>query len=388
MTKETRIRQSSNADDTDLRSLKIHISDKVITTPTKAVLSNNFYKDTQFPDDLLDIQELFVRFDENTLAKANEDAKYSSDKNNDLGRQKDKTKGCPHFCLSEFKNRGEEWRYPNDTEIDILTNFAYSHSNITPIPSIPKVARNLNIDNFDDFLEYLDTCYNSIEVRNKKSILGYVPTVAPIFGKYLINFYLDRGINAFYIDFDGTMVKSRVDTLNAMKVELAKRGYEENSFFHFVNASYGKAINDEKILSARDLLSFGYGLDSLGGIHAGPRRNKEFYDKLKKMKNLSRNTNRILNVEDYGYYRFDAIKDNLESIYPQNALIDKTELSIPVESRVKNYLKILNLQQQCIEADKLVQLVEETPSESLDYYKSKRNVLDTDLKDLSKNAKH
>ncbi|WP_321429859.1 hypothetical protein [uncultured Methanolobus sp.] len=388
MTKETKIRQSSNADDTDLRSLKVQIGDKAITTPTKAVLSNNFYKNTKFPDNLLDIQELFVRFDENTLAKANEDAKYSSDKNNELGRQKDRANGCPHFCLSEFKNKGEYWRYPTDDEIDILTNFAYSHSNITPIPSIPKVARNLNIENFQDFLDYLDSCYNSIEIRNKKSILGYIPTVAPIFGKVLINFYLDKGINAFYIDFDGTMVKSRVDTLNAMKVELAKRGYEENSFFHFVNASYGKAINDEKILSARDLLSFGYGLDSLGGIHAGPRRSKEFYEKLKIMKDLPRNTNRLLNVKDYGYYRFDAVKDNLEAVYPQNALIEKSELSTHVESRVKNYLKILNLQQQCIEADNLVQLINETPNESLDYYKSKKNVLDTDLKDLAKNAIH
>ncbi|RSD34380.1 MAG: hypothetical protein CI953_911 [Methanohalophilus sp.] len=386
MTKETKIRQFSNADDTDLRSLKLHIGNKAITTPTKAVLSNNFYKDTKFPDDLLDIQELFVRFDEYTIAKVNEDSKYSSNKNNELGKQKDKVNNCPHFCLSEFKNKGEHWRYPTADEIDILINFAYSHSNITPIPSIPKVARNLNIDNFETFLEYLDTCYNSIEVRNKKSILGYIPTAAPLFGKELINFYLDRGINAFYIDFDGTMVKSRVDTLNAMKVELAKRGYEENNFFHFVNVSYGKAINDEKILSARDLLSFGYGLDSLGGIHAGPRRNKEFYEKLKKKKDLPRNTNRLLNVDDYGYHRFDAIKDNLEDIYPQNALIEKTELSTHIESRVKNYLKILNLQQQCIEADKLGQLIDETPNESLDYYKSKKNVLDTDLKDLSKNA--
>ncbi|MCC4771861.1 hypothetical protein FXV91_17330 [Methanosarcina sp. DH2] len=388
MTKETKIRQYSTADDTELRSFNIHLGDKTIKTPTKAVLTNNFYKETTFPSDLSDIQELFVRLDDKTLVKADNDNKYSSKKNNDLGKQKDKANGCPHFCLLEFKNKGEEWRYPTEYEIEVLTNLAYSHSSITPIPSIPKVARKLDPENFDFFLEYLDTCYNSIEVRNKKSILGYIPAVAPAYGRALINFYLDRGINAYYIDFDGTMVKSRADTINAMKVELAKRGYEENNFFHYVNASYGKAINDEKVLSARDLLGFGYGLDSLGGVHAGPRRDKAFYEKLKEMKDVTRNVNRLLNVEDYGYYRFDTIKDNIESFYPENALIEKEELFINVESRVQNYLKIVNLQQQCIEADKLTQIVDENPDKSLDYYKSKKNVKDTDLKDLSKNVIH
>jgi hypothetical protein len=387
MTKETKIRQYSNADDTELRSLKIHLGDKTIKTPTKAVLTNNFYKETMFPSDLSDLQELFVRLDEKTLVKADNDSKYSSKKNNDLGKQKDKANECPHFCLLEFKDKGEGWRYPTEYEVKVLTNLAYSHSSITPIPSIPKVARKLDIENFDLFLEYLDACYNSIEVRNKKSILGYIPAVAPAFGRVLINFYLDRGINAYYIDFDGTMVKSRADTINAMKVELAKRGYDENNFFHFVNASYGKAINDEKVLSARDLLGFGYGLDSLGGVHAGPRRDKEYYERLKAMKDVPRNVNRLLNVEDYGYYRFDTIKDDIEQFYPENALIEKEQLFTNVESRVQNYLKIINLQQQCIEADKLTQIINENPGKSLDYYKSKKNVIDSDLKDISKYAR-
>jgi len=384
MTKETRIHLHSNADDTELRSLNIHIGGKTVTTPTKAVLSNNFYKETMFPNNLSDIQELFVRFDDTSLVKADEDTKYSSKKNNDLAKQKDKANGCPHFCLLEFKNKGEDWRYPTENEIEVLTNLAYCHSNITPIPSVPKVARKLNVDNFESFLEYLDTCYSSIEVRNKKSILGYIPTVAPMFGRALINFYLDRGINAYYIDFDGTMVKSRVDTLNAMKIELTKRGYEEKSFFHFVNASYGKAINDEKVLSARDLLGFGYGLDSLGGIHAGPRRNKEFYERLKAMKDVPRNIKRLLNVDDYGYYRFDIIKDNLENVYPTDAIIPKEKLNTDIKSRLENYLKIVNLQQQCIEADKLITVTSETPDKSLEYFKTKKNVLENDLKTLSK----
>jgi hypothetical protein len=327
-----------------------------------------------------------LKFDEKTLIKKDQDSKYSSDKNNQLKREKEKANGCPHFCLLEFKNKGENWRYPTEKEIDILTNVAYSHSDITPIPSVPKAARNLNVENFDAFVEYLDSCYNSIEIRNKKCIMGYIPAVATLFSRELINYYLDKGINAYYVDFDSSMITSRIDMLNAMKRELAKRGYEENHLFHFVNVSYGKSINDQKVLSARDILGFGYGLDSLGGIHSGPKRSPEFYEKLKAMKNISRNTKRLLNVDDYGYYRFDSVKDNLESIYPADALISITDLNIGTESRLEKYLKIVNLQQQCIEADKLAQVTTEEPAKSLEYFKSKKNVLKNDLKYLSKSS--
>ncbi|MCO5383948.1 MAG: hypothetical protein NHB15_19315 [Methanosarcina barkeri] len=386
MTKETEIHLCSIADDTDLRSLQVRIGNKDLKTPTKAIATNSFYKDTSFPKELCDLQELFLKFDGESLIKKDQDLKFSSNKNKQLKREKEKANGCPYFCLLEFKNKGENWRYPTEKEIDILTNLAYSHSDITPIPSVPKVARNLNIENFDVFIEYLDSCYNSIEIRNKKNIMGYIPATAPLFGRELINYYLDKGINAYYVDFDSSMITTHLDVLNAMKRELAKRGYEENHLFHFVNVSYGKSINDQKVLSARDILGFGYGLDSLGGIHSGPKRNPEFYEKLKAMKNISRNTKRLLNVNDYGYYRFDAIKDNLENIYPADALISIDELNTGNESRLEKYLKIVNLQQQCIEADKLAQVTTEEPNKSLEYFKSKKNVLKNDLKYLSKSS--
>jgi len=149
MTKEVKIHQCSNADDTELRCLEVKIGKKSLTTPTKAISTNNFYKDTSFPEELSDLQELFLRFNEESLTKLNEDTKESAKKNNILAREKAKANNSPHFCLLEFKNKGESWRYPTESEIEILTNTAYSHSEITPIPSIPKVARKLDAGNSD-----------------------------------------------------------------------------------------------------------------------------------------------------------------------------------------------------------------------------------------------
>jgi len=389
MTRETRISMCSIADDTDLRSLEIQIGPQKFRTPTTAVITNNFYKDTSFPKDLLDLHEMFLRFDEDSLIKLDQDTGYSVDKNKKLDHSVNKTHSCPKFCLLEFKNNTKnsvESRYPTHQEIDILTNFAYSHSDITPIPSVPKMVRNLHKDNIDDFLTYLNICCETIEVRNKKCILGYIPTTAPLFTRKIVNLYLDKGINAYYIDFDGTMVTSHLDMLNSLKRELAKRGYDENNFLHYVNVTYGKSINDTKVLSARDLLAFGHGLDSLGGIHTSQRRPPEYYEMLKTKKDINRNTNRLLNIDNYGYYIYDTLGNKFETLYPENALINKDLLNTPVKTRLTKLIKIVNLQQQCLEADKLGQIINETPDESLNYFESKRNVLDNDIKLLSKRS--
>lgn len=385
MSSEVKITKYSNADDTDLRALEVDIGSKTIKTPAKALITNDFFKDTIFPPEFSNLHESFLRFDEKSLISMDEDKKYSMKKNNDIFKYKVKANNCPSICITEFKSSGNGNRYPNPYEIETLSNIAYSFSDITPIPSVPKMVRNINKDNFEDFLTYLRCCYEAISVRNKKKIMGYMPTVTSLYTKKIVDFYVDNGINSFYIDFDGTMVKSHLDSLNTLKRQLAKRGYEENNFIYYINVSYGKSINDQNVLSARDLLAFGHGLDGLGGIHVSPKRNKEFYEWLKKQKDINRNTTRILNRNDYGYYRLDTLDENLIQTLPEDTFFDidslKTESSI---SRIKRLVNIVNLQQQCVESDVLKDIVQEEQEKSLNYFKSKRNVTDTDLKNLSK----
>jgi hypothetical protein len=291
------------------------------------------------------------------------------------------------LCLLQFKNEGNYSRYPTSDEIDILINTAYSFSDITPIPAIPKIARTLDMENFDAFLGYLEACYDSIMVRNKKPILGYIPVTVPLFTRKIIDFYLDHGVNAYYIDFDGTLISTHATALNALKVQLMKRGYEENNFLHYVNVSFGKSINDQEVLSARDLLGFGHGLDSLGGIHMAPKRNREFYEWLKKQKDIPRNTNRLLNRENYGYYRVDLLGTEITRMIPEGSPVSRYDLTSTEESRQTRAVKILNLHQQCAESIVLKTIVNENPDNTLGYYSSKRNVLESDLKLLSKSGR-
>ncbi|MCK9591645.1 MAG: hypothetical protein M0Q91_06525 [Methanoregula sp.] len=384
MSTEIRISGYSISDDTDLRTLEFSIGNKPVKTPTRALNTNTFFRETKIQANIACLNELYFTLNETSLRNINEQQAASTAKNKAAQKSITQSGNKPTMCLLQFKNDGMAPRFPTPDEIEILTNTAYAFSDITPIPSIPKVARALDSDNLDEFLAYLDACYQAIMVRNKKPILGYVPATVPLFTRKIINFYLDHGINAFYIDFDGVQISSKAMSLNALKVEIKKRGYEENNFLHFVNVSYGKSINDEEVLSARDLLGFGQGLDSLGGVHMGPKRNPGFYEWLKTQKDVKRNTNRLLNRQNYGYYRVDTLGARLAAMIPRDAPVQQSDITSSSESRQTRAVKIVNQHQQCIESNVLMTMVNETPDKTLGYFGSKSNVLPGDLKLLSK----
>jgi len=387
MSTEIRIADYSVSDDTDLRSLEFSIGNKSVKTPTRAINTKTFFRETIIPTNLACLNELYFTLSETSLRNINEQPAASQEKNKAAHKRIAQSGNKPTMCLLQFKNEELAPRFPTPDEIEILTNTAYAFSDITPIPSIPKVARALTSENLEEFLSYLDVCYQAIMVRNKKPILGYLPATVPLFTRKIIDFYLDHGINAYYIDFDGTMISTHATALNALKVQLMKRGYEENNFLHYVNVSYGKSINDQEVLSARDLLGFGQGLDSLGGVHMGPKRNPGFYEWLKAHKDVKRNTNRLLSCEDYGYYRVDTLGARITGMIPRDAPVQQSDITSSSESRQTRAVKILNQHQQCVESTVLRIMVNETPDKTLGYFGSKSNVLPVDLKLLSKSSR-
>lgn len=387
MSTEIRVSGYSSSDDTDLRSLEFSVANKPVKTPTRALNTGTFFRDTKIALELASLNELYFTFDETSLKAINENPAASKTKNKIVHKSTVQSGFKPTLCILQFKNQDAAARYPSDSEIDILTNTAYSFSDITPIPSLPKIARGLDTDNFDAFIANLDKNIETINVRNKKPIIGYIPATAPLFIRKIINFYLDRGINAYYIDFDGTMISNHATALNALKIELKKRGYEENNFLHFINVSYGKSINDQEVLSARDLLGFGQGLDSLGGIHTGPKRNPDYFKWLKAHKDVKQNTNRILNRDDYGYYKVKNLGDSILKMVPKDVPVQPGDITSSSENHQTRAVKIVNMHQQCVESTVLRTIVKESPDKTLGYFRSKSNVLETDLKNLIKTSR-
>jgi len=393
MNLEIKVRDLITSDDSNLRSFRVKLANYEIQTPIKSITTTSLLKGNIISGELSNLSEHFIRFDEYSLKLYYSDKKRTDEINRAYNRHKEKLdEKTTTITIVEYRNKeprdinGEVIaKIPNDEEIKMLINAAYSFSDITAIPSIPRVARKINLDNFPNFKNYLKKCYDRIQLTNKKKILGYIPMVAPLFIELLVEFYISLGINAFYVDFDGTTLNTNKSGIDALKRKLSEEGYEENHFLHYINISYGKAINEIGVLTARDLLAFGHGFDSLGGIHVPPKRGKGFYDWLKKQKDIVRNTTRILNKGDYGYYRYGHPGVEIEKIYPKDALFDLKEIiKKPSFYAKRRYFNIENIHQQALEAVNLRRIVRENGDKTIKYFKEKKNVKKEDIKLLTR----
>jgi len=393
MSVEVKISDVKTSDDSRLRSFKVNLANCEIQTPVKAITTTDFFSDTGFPNDLSNLSEHFIRFNEQSLELYYTNKKSTDTKSRAYDKHKKKlSSNITSITLVEYKNKEPKnenketiSKIPNDQEIKRLINAAYSLSDITAIPSIPLVARNINFEVLPNFLTYLQKCYDQIKISNKKKIMGYIPMVAPAFIELIVDFYIrDLGVNAFYVDFDGTTLNTNKPGIDVLKRKISEEGYEENHFLHNVNISYGKAINEIGVLTARDLLSFGHGFDSLGGVHVPPKRAKNFYEWLKKHKDITGNTTRVLNKDDYGYYKYGLKEINIENIYPKDSLFTFKEIDEkPKFSTKKKLFNMGNLQQQALESINLRRIVKEQNDKTVNYFGTKKNVTKQDIKILS-----
>jgi len=270
---------------------------------------------------------------------------------------------------------------PSRSEIDVLTNFAYTFSDITPIPAIPKVASSLTLENADLFIQYIQDCIESIEVWNYKPIMGYLPIGAPppILEK-LINLYLDAGINAYYLDYNLSGLAGSSTNITVLKRVLASRGYSENHCFYVLNMKYGKEQKEKSVLPARDFLGLGLGLDSIGNSH---RTRPLPYHVAKENTPVSKKI-RVLNRSEYGYYRLD-LPDLVSGMhYPIDSPISLDQIvSTTSQAGKERLVEQVNLHEQTAECFTLQQIISEEKSHTFDYFQSKSCLDKKDLKILT-----
>jgi hypothetical protein len=385
MNPEISVRNVDVSEDSGLRNMEVNLAKNYIKTPTKSITTRDFFKDTKFPLDISMLSEHFIRFSKEHLRNYYYDKKVTDKINQNFAKHKRKVSvNTTTLTIVEYRTTGISANIPTEEEIKALINAAYAFSDVVVIPSVPKFSRTIDIDTIEIFLKYVANCLERIEIINKKKIMGYIPMTAPAFLEIVIDFYLDNGVNAYCIDFDGTTLSTNLSQIEAIKRTLAERGYEENSFLHYINIAYGKAINDIGVLSARDLLVFGHGLDSLGGVHTGPKRGKQFFEWLKEHKDVLKNTTRVLSKEDYGYYRYKE-KADLSRVYPEDAMISLEDvIQREAFSTKRRLLNIVNLQQQALESNNLREIVKETPEKTIEYFDSKRCVSKDDIKQMKK----
>jgi hypothetical protein len=191
--------------------------------------------------------------------------------------------------------------YPSGRELEYLLNTALIISDIVPIPNFRNITTNINSDlQFLEYTTFLETVISNVESHKiRKPIMGVIPKLSWTNTEKLVNLYVDKGLNAFYVDVAArNSITAQRDFLHVFSV-LQEHDMIENSFVYAFNVDAGRLSKNATVVNARDILSYGFGFDAMGRKHRRVKASSETWRKINTLPNRVRFFNRY----DYGYHR-------------------------------------------------------------------------------------
>ena len=234
-------------------------------------------------------------------------------------------------------------------------------------------------------MDFVDECFNEISTLNYNPIMGMIPILTPTYTEQLVDYYLNKNVNSFCVDFDGRTPSSTSDNITSMLKQIKNYdGDLDDVFITAINLSVGRAGKKADVIFAKDVLSYGFGIDSFGENHKslsfkpGPPKPQPIHI----LQEQELNKLRLFNKEDYGYYK--AGTSDLEKIYPNDSIVPFDVLKDSIKKSKKN-LKlqhIFNIEQQGIEALNIRELI--TEQEVTKYIGDKRYIKPEDLKKMKR----
>jgi len=380
--------KSTPDEDLQYRSQQVKANNKEIITPIKAIDPTKIETGISISKEVGGLTEIYFGLTKNKILNHLQGNEHTLDYAlNGIDKKIENPDKEVKLCFFEYK----EVDFPSNKEISFMVDQAYIHSDITPIPMlrdfIDKVS-NVNVikgkkkfspneKKFNNFLAYLDDAIQTIEQRNSKPIMGYLPDYPYGFPE-LIEFYVKKGINTFYYDSHGSSPITVKGTLRNLLRELSSQETLENSFVHMINPNYGRAAKDSSYIPAKDILGFGVGIDSLGEKHIPLKINKKLAEDMKKNPD---NRARLFDKSSYGYLKTSDSK-LIEQFYPNDSGIDiknfKTGKKPPI--KIQNSF---NMEQLALESITLKDKISKS-QKILKYLETKKNVKEEDLKILKK----
>lgn len=265
---------------------------------------------------------------------------------NAIQNQVDKLSG-PVVFFFEYKDK----KFPQVIERNFMLHTEYSFSDIPCLPITPSIIKAIvkNEIPFEEYLVFIKESIEFLQKFNAKPIMGIVPDLSYGYLEELIKVYVEKGLNAFCIDFDcHTPTSYKATILQCYRI-LDEYKVLDTSFFYALNVNPGRFIKNKSVINAKDILSFGFGLDAMGGLHRFKFPPKETIANLgSKWRPLDRGQNkvRLFNRTDYGYYRAEFAPSIGEKIshtcIPLETFSKNSNIADPL---IRHYEKIFNLEQ-------------------------------------------
>lgn len=292
------------------------------------------------------------------------------------------------MCFLEIKKDS----IPNQKEIEFITDQAYVHSDITPLPmlsnfvwritdkkeSAKKPTRIPNDSKFKLVMKYLRDSIETIEQINKKPIMGYVPDYR-MYYEDLVKIYHDCGINTFYFDAHLSSPITLQTSLRAFIRELSKNGMLEKSLIHMINPSQGRAARNSEVVRAGDVLGFGLGVDILGERHMRRPLSPKV---IENMNHNPDNRYRLFDKDSYGYLR-TCDMEKIRTFYPSDSWINMAQVIDDGRRPDPKVQNTFNVEQLALEGNVLQSRLAGNEG-MLKYVEGKSNVDEASIKVLKR----
>lgn len=349
MTTHLEIEPLSNDNGRSLfRSQRIKLDGKEAVTPLKALNPAKFRSTVPLNKKAHGFNELYQKLSADKISilqkDSNEHDRFSRNLSNLAGKAQPNDLS---ICFVRFSSKPK--KFPSKKEIEFLTDVSHSFSDITPMPIVDV---KVDSSNFPEYLKYMQLCHNTIEELNSKPIMGILPNLPRELYPKLLDFYLDKQISSFCFDFDGS-------TPNHLKLRPIMRYFNtkkalDDVLIHGINARPGKVLKNTNVIPSKDFIAYGFGLDILGESHVGPKRPKEFFEKMKNAVNQQQgNKKRIFIKSDYGYHKTNISKD-ISELYPNDT---KIKLDNILHEPQQTWQNLFNMEQQSIETSRIREML-------------------------------
>lgn len=370
------------ADDSNLKTQTVSISGKSIITPRKAIGLKKLHNEIDLDRGVRGIGEIHTSFTEDNL-KDYQKGRFDTKKRTiSLNTPYNKiNEDIDEISLCFVSYRGES--FPDENGIKLLTNTAYSYSDITPLTLIPKLGKIFSDPQkrYNKYKEFVKQQIDIINRLNKKDIMGIIPCNLHT-AKFsdLIDFYTSNNITSFAFDFNGSSINSLRIILREFFSSVNERIGLDNSFLYAINVPPGKFPSSASIVPAKNFFSLGVGFDVLGENHE-IRISKEAIKAIQeKIAKLGKPPKRykLFSSVDYGYKTSSNLEDfstqlDIESNINKKHFTDN-------KSKAEKAEAMYNFESMGKEAKNLKKIIKEKTKDTLGYFKTKSQVTKKEIK--------
>lgn len=354
------------------RRQKIKLGGESIYTPLRSTSKGVDFENS--------INEIYGEFTHDTLENFQKDEEAERRKNSRLSR---KEKDNFNFFIPSYRSL----TLPDEEKIGTLSDLQYEHTDVIITPIWKSIIKNIdkgNLGPIEGLEEYKDTTETFIEVvetLNNKTIVGNIPTKIPRkYLKNLLDFYHDRDITSFVLDFDGTSASTNRSWIRRLYRILLGYGIMDESLIYSINMYKCRFSSHQESTLARDFIVGGYGIDAIGNDHT--RLPPEVIEGLGDDEGeQEKRRHKIFDRDRWGYLRYDS-EDLMEEFRFEFDNITDQRKKYNTKEQYKETLKLQEEIQKQSTIESYVENKDEVTEKLIDEM-SRDNILDDKQSRLS-----